>query len=54
MKKEKRKEIDAKRRAREERRTERNKAWRKLTKRGQPIMKERINYMLKELERMQQ
>ena len=50
---EKRKQIEAKRQARQERRIERNKAWRKLTKKGQPIMKERINYMLKELERMQ-
>ncbi|KAL5110162.1 hypothetical protein TcWFU_003876 [Taenia crassiceps] len=52
-KKAKRQMINAKRQAREEKRTERNKAWRKLTKKGQPIMKERINYMLKELECMQ-
>ncbi|VDK31953.1 unnamed protein product [Taenia asiatica] len=52
-KKAKRQMIAAKRQAREEKRMERNRAWRKLTKKGQPIMKERINYMLKELERMQ-
>lgn len=50
-KKAKRQMIMAKRQAREEKRAERNKAWRKLTKKGQPIMKDRINYMLKELER---
>ncbi|KAL5966757.1 hypothetical protein TSMEX_005495, partial [Taenia solium] len=53
-KKAKRQMIMAKRQAREEKRMERNRAWRKLTKKGQPIMKERINYMLKELERIQQ
>ncbi|KAL7065092.1 hypothetical protein AAHC03_05397 [Spirometra sp. Aus1] len=51
-KKEKKLLIEAKRKAREEKRTERNKVMRKLTKKGQPIMKDRISYMLKQLEEM--
>uniref|UniRef100_A0A5K3FJ39 Coiled-coil domain-containing protein 86 n=1 Tax=Mesocestoides corti TaxID=53468 RepID=A0A5K3FJ39_MESCO len=51
-KKEKRQMILEKRKAREKKRRERNVAWRKLTKKGQPVMKERIKYMLAELENM--
>ncbi|VUZ53837.1 unnamed protein product [Hymenolepis diminuta] len=49
---EKRKLIESKRQERYVKRKQRNKAWCKLTKKGQPILKERINYLLKELESM--
>nr|CUU98825.1 hypothetical transcript [Hymenolepis microstoma] len=47
---EKRKLIESKRQERDMKRKQRNKAWCKLNKKGQPILKERINYLLKELE----
>ncbi|KAM3183209.1 hypothetical protein ACTXT7_010785 [Hymenolepis weldensis] len=49
---EKRKLIESKRQERNVKRKQRNKAWCKLTKKGQPILKERINYLLKELENL--